>query len=178
MFSVVQRVSPGNLVFRIPPTLDHQKAMKENPNADPATTVATFIERSLQDKFDITLPPKPPKPERRNSWSHMTREERSAYAKYLASLRSPENMRRKGRVKGTVVGLKKELADHARAVARVNAESLVTKMRRKGLVKPEDVERTIEALTCIASPGERLKRLRAARKLLKEFAPRTEGGSE
>lgn len=147
------------------------------PQAGPAT-IAAFV----ADALTSPLPPPPPeaKPPRTPGrkagiWDTMNTQERSAYAKSLAAKRDPKNMARPQHSKrGPRNGWTAAAADVARAAARLKAEKLVAALQAAGTIAQDDAEgaaATVEALTIVASPGNKAIRVRYARKLLRHYAP-------
>lgn len=124
-------------------------------------------------------PPPPPKPRSPNRsagiWDKLkTPEERSAYAKELAARRKPENMARKGSIPGTPNGWDHRSASVAKTAARMEAEALVSKLKAKGVIAPEDEEgakATAEALTIVRAPGGIAERKKWAKRLLRHYHP-------
>lgn len=153
------------------------------------SSILEFVQEALKDP--IPPPPKTPKrttlasqsPPRRlrprkhgNIWHCMTKAQRRAYAKHLASKRSPENMARGHKVPHG--GWTVQSAEAARARARIEAQRLVNVLCAEGtldLQDTESVEATLEALTFIRSPGGKTRREKAARKLLRQYHPEVAG---
>lgn len=145
------------------------------PPTEPKT-VAEFVSDALQ------YPPEPPKkqPNERNEmnragiWErYRTPEERSAYAKQLASLRRPQDMARPQR-KGTPRGWPQKAAAVAKVEAQMKAQRLVDRLKATRVIDPKDHEgakETLKALTIIASPGGAVERRKRAVKLLKYYHP-------
>lgn len=136
-----------------------------------------FISAALADPLNPPPPP-PPKPRTPGRpagiWEGKTAEERTAHAKYLASLRQGKNMARTKRRTGTPDGWNHEAVAVARAAARLKAAELVEKMKAQGLIDPSDtdgIEATIEALTVVWSPGGRTRRVQQAKRLLRFYCP-------
>jgi len=108
----------------------------------------------------------------------MTPEERSAHARYLASLRSPENMRRTKRRTGTPDGWTHEAVKVARAAAQIEASKLVEKLKAEGHIAPGDAEgetATLEALIILRSPGSHVRKVANAKALLRHYRPDLSG---
>jgi hypothetical protein len=144
---------------------------KPNPQ-----TLPEFVTQALSEHLTPPPPPAPPPktPGKAGIWSSMTPEERSVHAKHLASLRKPENMKRDTRRTGTPNGWNHQSAAVARTAARIQATEMVDKMKSQGLIDPQDaegIEATIDALTVLASPGSNAKRVKAAKRLLRFYAP-------
>ncbi|WP_150291151.1 hypothetical protein [Sphingobium estronivorans] len=107
-----------------------------------------------------------------------TAEERSEYARWLASRRKPENMARRGRRHGTAVGWTWRSAKVARAAATIEAEQLIKKLIVQGAIAKDDTQgiaATKEALIMVRCPGETRARRRAAKKLLAFYEPELAG---
>lgn len=129
-------------------------------------------------------PPAPPKPRSPNRkagiWDTLkTPEERSSYAKELASRRNPANMARKGRFPGTPVGWDHRSAAVAKTAARMEADALVSKLQAQGVISAEDAEgakATAEALTIVRAPGGMGEKKKWAKRLLDHYHPEIAGG--
>ena len=79
-------------------------------------------------------------------------------------------MARTTRRTGTPNGWDASAAAVAKATALMEATQLVAKLQAKGIISPDDHEgaaATIEALTLVASPGGRTKKIQAAKQLLR-----------
>ncbi len=158
--------------FRLPTQGSRKRTITSVPQ-----TIAEWVERSLSDPRVCPLPP--PKGKRKRPagvWDQLkTPEERSEYAKWLASLRKPENMARPGSKPGAPNGWHHRAASVAKAEARLAAEQLVSRLKANGTISPDDKEgadATIEALTLVRAPGGcREKRLRTAKALLRHYHP-------
>ncbi|KPL68305.1 hypothetical protein SZ64_09345 [Erythrobacter sp. SG61-1L] len=103
----------------------------------------------------------------------MTPEERSAYAKKLAAMRRPENMRRAYKRTRGPKGWSAEDAAAAKVAARLAAERLVERLIANGTIPRSDIDganATVAALTLLAAPGgAKADKLAAARKLLRHY---------
>lgn len=139
-------------------------------------TVAEFVTLAItQPLAPPPQVPKSPKPpgSGRGIWKHMTPEERSAYAKKLATYRHPRNMVRTGPrkiPKGWTAGT----TEAAKARALLEAEKLVTKLIKRGEIDSRDkagIAATIDALVAVRSPGGRTAKARKARQLLRHYHP-------
>ncbi|QDK34765.1 hypothetical protein DM450_0110 [Sphingomonas sp. IC081] len=154
------------------------------PRPERPETVASFIEKALAAPMAPPPPPaaKPRSPNRKAGiWDKLkTPEERSAYAKELASRRDPKNMARKGRFHGTPVGWDHRSAAVAKTAARLEADALVSTLQARGVIAPDDTEgaeATIEALTIVRSPGGMSKRKKWAKRLLTHYHPELAGNA-
>lgn len=112
-------------------------------------------------------------------WDSLTTPEaRSAYAKALAAKRQPQNMARTCQRSGTPKGWDHRSAAVAKTAARIEAEALVSKLQRQGVIAPEDAEgakATAEALTIVRAPGGISERRKWAKRLLTHYHPDTVG---
>lgn len=123
-----------------------------------------------------TTAPKVEQTKRGNGvWARFkTPEERQAYARHLASLRKPENMARTKRRTGTPHGWTGAEARAARALAELEADQLVARLKMKGVIAKGDVEAaqaTKEALVIVRSPGGSKCRRKMAERLLRHYHP-------
>ncbi|NYH94617.1 hypothetical protein FHS75_000936 [Novosphingobium marinum] len=129
----------------------------------------------------MTPPPpaarKPRSPNRKAGiWDTLkTPEERSAYAKELASRRNPKNMARTCQRPGTPKGgWDHQSAAVAKTTARIEAETLVSKLQAEGTIAAEDTEgakATAEALAIVRGPGGITQRRKWAKRLLRHYHP-------
>ena len=140
-----------------------------------AATVADFVTEALTNSPQPP-PPAPRKPRDPNRkagvWDTMTPEERSAYAKRLASLRRPENMRRNTSRKGVPHGWSGPAVAVATAAARLEAQELVNRLKATGTIAKGDTEgeqATLEALVIVRTPGSSQKRRKCALRLLRHY---------
>lgn len=146
-----------------------------------AETVADYVNAALANP-PVPPPPTPRKPRtpgrKAGIWDAMTPEERSAHGKHLASLRNPQNMKRTKRRLGTPDGWTHEGVSVAIAAARMEAIALTAKLKARGLIAEADKlgERmTIEALTRLRTPGSSVRRIQAAKRLLRHYHPELAG---
>jgi hypothetical protein len=137
------------------------------------STVAEFVTEALAAPLQPPPPP-PRKPKSRPAgiWEGLSPAERSAHARYLASLRSPKNMARTKRRTGTPDGWTHDAVRVARAAAQIEAAELVHKLKAEGRIAPDDTEgeaATLEALTILRSPGGTNRKLATARRLIRHY---------
>ncbi len=144
----------------------------------PPSSVADYLSLSFAEPL---VPPRVPKGHYRGNgiWGMMeTAEERSAYGRYLASRRKPENINRRGRPAGTPDGWNHSAVQVARLAAEVEAEKLIKRLIKQGAIAADDakgIAATKKALVMVRCPGRLRDRRRAAKRLLQHYHPNISG---
>lgn len=150
---------------------------RSSPRPAPQS-VADFVQLAVTDplKPPPTPAPQPGNPQRKAGvWDMLkTPEERIAQAKFLAAMRNPANMKRKGPPPGIPNGWTKASAAIAKTTARIKAEKLVTRLKASGQIATDDqqgMEAKIEALAIVQSPGATAVRNKYVKRLLRHYHP-------
>jgi hypothetical protein len=171
-------------------TLKGQRGRAKGPSPAPKpSSIAEFVTTALTNP--LTPPPYPVTPRTRKRacvrsgiWETLkTPEERSQYAKWMASRRKPENMARpnKGGARRTPNGWTHDAAQAAIARAELEASRLLKKLLANGTIAKGDketAEATKAALVLLRSPGgKQSEKDSVATRLLSVFHPETQEAS-